>query len=446
MSAPRLVTDEAPLTRALGGWDTTLPGLNEPATPKTTPPTICKADIGRDDLTGLSLGQYELGKSIGGGGMGRVFAARHVHLDRTFAIKFIGTTANHSPEVHQRFEQEVLALGKLQHPHIVSAVDAGSADGIKYLVTELIVGEDLAQLVQRHGPLPCAEACELMRQAALGLAYSHRLGFLHRDIKPSNLILDRAGNVKLLDFGLVCQANTGHDLTSCGMLGTWDFVAPEQAQDARQVDARSDLYSLGCTLLFLLSGQPPFCGERYATAAAKLSGHLFETPAWLANPPADVPPEVLVLLKRLLAKKRAERFQQADEVATALTPFASSTAAAPITTPVRPQTAIRFSRYSQAAIAAAVAAVALPCGWFALSSPPTKSPLATTVAPFAATAKPAIELTPPTNNEPDEATAVEAPQQVTSDYDQKTTNAGAVRVDFSKSTPERPPVGFGEAP
>jgi serine/threonine protein kinase len=433
MSAPRLVTDEAPLTRALGGWDTTLPGLGEPSA-KTTPPTICKADVGRDDLTGLSLGQYELGKSIGGGGMGRVFAARHVHLDRTFAIKFIGTAANHSPEAHSRFEQEVLALGKLQHPHIVSAVDAGSADGIKYLVTELIVGEDLAQLVQQHGPLPCAEACELMRQAALGLAYSHRLGFLHRDIKPSNLILDREGNVKLLDFGLVCNANTGHDLTSCGMLGTWDFVAPEQAQDARQVDARSDLYSLGCTLLYLLSGRPPFSGERYSTAAAKLTGHLFETPTWLENAPADLPPGLIPLLKKMLAKKPAERFQQADEVVAALSPFASSTASHAMNPPRT--TPNKFNRNQGAAIAAAVAAVAIPCGWFALSSPQPPQ----TTAPMATTAVPVVFAKPI-----EEAPVAAEPARVTSDS-QTTTNAGAVRVDFSKSSPQRSPVGFGEAP
>ncbi len=444
MSAPRLATAEAPLTRALGGWDTTLPGLGEPPAPQTTPPTICKADISRDDLTGLSLGQYELGKSIGGGGMGRVFAARHVHLDRTFAIKFIGAAANHSPEAHSRFEQEVLALGKLQHPHIVSAVDAGSIDGLKYLVTELIDGDDLAQLVQHHGPLPFAEACELMRQAALGLAYSHRLGFLHRDIKPSNLILDRAGNVKLLDFGLVCNANTGHDLTSCGMLGTWDFVAPEQAQDARQVDARSDLYSLGCTLLFLLSGRPPFSGERYSTAAAKLTGHLFETPAWLENVPAELPLELVTLLKKLLAKKPAERFQQADDVVAALAPFASSTASH-ATTPAR-ATANKFNRYQGGAIAAAVAAIAIPCGWFAFSSPPQSiSPQTAITTTPVAVVKPVAEQQPSINVAAKEASIAAEPQQVTSDSG-KTTNAGAIRVDFSRSSPQRSPVGFGDAP
>ncbi len=297
-----------------------------PVTPSGSPNQnhICKLDIARDDLAGLSLGPYALGSKIGGGGMGKVFTAKHVTLDRSFAIKFIGSSANAWPESRIRFEQEIKALGKLQHLNIVSAVDAGCVEGMQYLVTELLEGEDLSQLVQRQGALPIAEACELIRQVAVGLAYSHRAGFLHRDIKPSNLILDRSGIVKIIDFGLVRSADMNQSLTVVGeMLGTWDYVAPEQAQDARLVDHRTDIYSLGCTLLFLLSGHPPFSNARYSTAAAKLKGHLFDQPAWLENRPVQVPAELAALVARMLAKSPDDRFNTADDVAEALAPWAS---------------------------------------------------------------------------------------------------------------------------
>lgn len=289
--------------------------------------TVRARDIARDDLTGLSLGQYALGEKIGGGGMGKVFRARHVHLDRLFAIKFVATNLALRGDVQQRFEQETRALGQLQHPRIVNAVDAGCLDGLKYLVTEYIDGEDLTRLVARRGALSVNEACGLIRDAALGLAYSHSRGFVHRDIKPSNLIVDREGGIKILDFGLVHDQQRDNELTAEGsILGTWDYIAPEQAEDASAVDHRCDLYSLGCTLLFLLSGQVPYSGPKYRLPAAKLKGHLLETPAWLAEPPADVPSDLVAVLTRLLAKHPDERIQTADEVATALAPFVNSRA------------------------------------------------------------------------------------------------------------------------
>ena len=285
-------------------------------------PTPCKADIALDDLTGLSLGQYALGRKVGGGGMGKVFTARHVHLDRSFAIKFLGSDISHSTEAHLRFEQEVLALGKLQHPNIVNAVDAGCVHGLKYLVTELIDGEDFTQLVQRRGMIPIDEACELIFQAALGLAYSHQCGFVHRDIKPSNLIVNRVGVVKILDFGLVRTLKVDHQLTDNGeLLGTWDFIAPEQAHDASNVDRRCDIYGLGCTLLYLLSGQVPFSSARYATPAAKLKGHLFDTPPWLESATTNLPPMLRDVLERMLAKEPDQRYSTSDEVAEELAAF-----------------------------------------------------------------------------------------------------------------------------
>lgn len=334
---------------------------------------MCPADIRRDDLTGFCLGPYDLGPKIGGGGMGKVFRARHRCLERDLAVKFVAADIACHPDAQRRFELETRALGKLQHPQIVNAVDAGSVHGVWYLVTEWVDGEDLARLVSRRGPLPMAEACELMRQTAIGLAHSHTAGFVHRDIKPSNLIVDRTGTVKILDFGLVHSRHADQALTEVGTaLGTWDFMAPEQAHDSRQVDHRCDLYGLGCTLLFLLSGRAPFEGDGYASPAAKIRGHLFDAPPWLACPPANVPAELLGVLRRLLEKSPAERHQSAQEVAEALTPFAQSTSAAPRTTESqskrsqpkgarspRPNPSSRRKRWTTSVAAAGVVATCL---------------------------------------------------------------------------------------
>lgn len=287
-------------------------------------PTV--ADLNRDDLTGWRLESYDLGQKIGGGGMGAVFRARHVHLGRTFAIKFVAAAVSDSTEAHQRFEQETRALGQLSHPRIVNAVDAGLCGGLRYLVTELIDGDDFQRLVTRSGPVSFPHACRLISAAAEGLAYAHHHGFVHRDIKPSNLIVDRAGDVTILDFGLVREAGEASELTSDhAVLGTWDYIAPEQAEDATAADARSDLYSLGGTLLFLLSGEPPFSGAKYRQGAAKLKGHLLKTPAWLESPPTDVPKELVEVVARMMAKSPEERFASADEVVAALAPFIPST-------------------------------------------------------------------------------------------------------------------------
>lgn len=296
-------------------------GLIPDREPTSVRSTVCKADIVRDDLTDLYLGQYALGPKIGGGGMGKVFRARHVHLDRLFAIKFMAADLSGHSEAEDRFEAETLALGHLQHPQIVNAVDAGCHDGLRFLVMEFIEGEDLAQLVNRRGAIPPEEACDLIRQVALGLAYSHSCGFVHRDIKPSNLILNRAGIVKILDFGLVRSERRDHQLTDQGEpLGTWDFLAPEQAQDATKVDHRSDIYSLGCTFLYLLSGDVPFSNSQYATPAAKLKGQLFDTPEWLQKRSSKLPAELRNVLIRMLAKSPSKRFQTASDVVAALTP------------------------------------------------------------------------------------------------------------------------------
>ena len=311
-------------TRALKPVTASANATTSVAVPVRPCAALTSADLQRGDLTGRRLGPYELGERIGQGGMGQVFLARHQALGKQFAIKFLAGSIQRNPEAERRFQEEITSLGKLQHPNILNAVDAGRAGDVHYLVTEYVDGQDLAELVTEHGPLNPARACDFIRQAANGLACAHALGFVHRDIKPSNLMIDAHGTLRLLDFGLVRNQQDTDGLTSAGqLLGTIDFLSPEQAADGRSADARSDLYSIGCTLLFLLTGKPPFSGDQFASVAAKIHGHLFVTPPALTDSENSktrglIPAELLEILHRLLNKNPADRFQSARELIEAL--------------------------------------------------------------------------------------------------------------------------------
>lgn len=212
--------------------------------------------------------RYEVTGVLGKGGMGVVYRARHRIMERPVALKVISNRFTSNQIAVDRFQQEVRAAAKLSHPNIVAAYDAEQAGMLHFLVMEFIEGQSLAQKVAECGPLPVHAAVEMILQACHGLQHAHERQMIHRDIKPQNLMVTLSGQLKLLDFGLarlvtstdsVSQtAPTAVNLTAVGMtLGTPDFMAPEQAIDATSVDARSDIYSLGCTLYFLLSGQPP---------------------------------------------------------------------------------------------------------------------------------------------------------------------------------------------
>jgi serine/threonine-protein kinase len=276
----------------------------------------------------LVLGQYVVLALLGEGGMGKVLKARHRLMKRVVALKVIRPALLADPRAVQRFRREIEAVSRLSHPNIVAAYDANQVGDTHFLVMEYVEGTDLARVVKERGPLPAGVACEYVRQAAVGLQHAHEQGLVHRDIKPHNLLLAKApgsppagwGVVKLLDMGLArLHSADGDGLTNTGaVMGTPDFIAPEQAADSHRVDIRADLYSLGCTLYFLLTGEPPFPG---GTLLEKLFKHQYVAPRPVELRRPDLPPGVAAAVGKLLAKRPEERYQTPAELAEALAPL-----------------------------------------------------------------------------------------------------------------------------
>jgi serine/threonine-protein kinase len=280
----------------------------------------------------LTMGPYVLLHRIGEGGMGQVFKAWHRHLDRVVALKVIRKDKLDNPETVRRFQREIELASRLSHPNIVASYDAGEFGGLRYIALEYVEGTDLAKFVKEGGPLPVACACDFVRQVALGLQHAHERGLVHRDIKPSNLLLCgttnahegppvglSAGTVKILDMGLArlqSPTNPNEDLTQeQATLGTPDFISPEQARDARSADIRSDIYSLGCTFYYLLTGKVPFPD---ALPMEKLLKHWIEEPVPIEERRPEVAPDVADLLRKLMAKRPDDRYQAPIEVVAAL--------------------------------------------------------------------------------------------------------------------------------
>jgi predicted Ser/Thr protein kinase len=302
--------------------------------------------------------RYRILRPLGRGGMGVVYLAEHRVMERPVAVKVISRSLVDRPEALERFHREVRAAARLDHPNIVKAYDAETAGDLQLLAMEYVNGRNLADLLEKKGKLPVAKACHYVRQAALGLQHAYERGMVHRDLKPHNLMLTPQGVVKILDFGLAKLASErsrpGGGLTQENVvMGTPEYMAPEQAANTKAADIRADIYALGCTLYCLLTGRPPFAGD----VLEVLVGHSQSVPPPVESLRPDVPPRLAAVVARLLAKKPAERPQTPKEVAEALAPFvkAGVKSKVPETPPVAAAAARPRRRWPiPAAVAAAV--------------------------------------------------------------------------------------------
>ena len=277
----------------------------------------------------MDLGDYRLIEPIAHGGMGVVYRAQHLRLGRDVAVKIISGKRLADKRAIQRFEAEMRTLGQLSHPNIVSALDARELGGQPVLIMEFVDGMDLSQIVQRLGPLPPESVAAIGRAIAAALEYADRNGLVHRDVKPSNIMVSLAGEVKLLDLGLArLQVTQSSELdgTITGLaLGTADYMSPEQIHDARNVDVRSDLYSLGCTLYKLFTGAAPYSDLKHATNFSKLSAHVSPSPILIPNEFKIRSSKLALLIEKLTSKNREDRPQHAKDVSLALDELACET-------------------------------------------------------------------------------------------------------------------------
>ncbi len=280
--------------------------------------------------------KYRVIGLIGQGGMGAVYKAEHRLMERTVALKVVNPAFIDNAAAVRRFQQEVKAAARLQHPNIVTSHDADQAGMLHFLVMEYVDGRSLADYAREKGPLPVHEACEYARQAALGLQYAHEHGLVHRDVKPHNLMRTPDGQIKILDFGLARLRQTAPDepgptatdaepaaasLTAVGaVMGTADYIAPEQAIDSHQADARSDIYSLGCTLFHLLTGSVPFPG---GTPMDKVGRHAAEPVPDPSRLRRGLPGGLAAVVRKMTVRSPADRYQTPGEAAHALAPFAA---------------------------------------------------------------------------------------------------------------------------
>ncbi len=271
----------------------------------------------------FTIGKYKVLEKLGSGGMGQVYLCEHKLMRRRVAVKVLPTAKAKDDSARERFYREARAVAALDHPNIVHAYDIDQDDELHFLVMEFVDGANLQEIVKRGGPLDVTRACHYVRQAAMGLEHAHQAARLvHRDIKPGNILVDRTGVVKILDMGLARFFNDEEDILTKkydeNVLGTADYLAPEQALDSHAVDIRADIYSLGATFYFMLTGKTPF-GE--GTVAQKLIWHQSRQPKTVAEYRRDVPAGVQAVISKMMAKEPAQRYQLPEEVAEALSTF-----------------------------------------------------------------------------------------------------------------------------
>src|SRR6266498_1654717 len=256
-------------------------------------------------------GRYELGPRLGAGGMASVYQATDQVLDRTVAVKVLGPPYDQDPDFVDQFRHEARMAAGLGHPNVVAIFDSASEGDLHYIVMEYVQGQTLAELLRRHGRLPPGLAAEVAHRVCLALEAAHERGLVHRDIKPANVMVDQAGLVKVMDFGIAkaAAATTTTMLNSAGqLLGTAPYLSPEQAQ-GRPVDGRSDLYALGCVLYELLTGTPPFRGH---SPLAVVAQQVSEPPEPPSHRNSEVGAELDAVVLTALAKQPSQRYQTAE--------------------------------------------------------------------------------------------------------------------------------------
>jgi serine/threonine protein kinase len=285
----------------------------------------------------FTIGRYKVLERIGSGGMASVFLCEHKLMRRRVAVKVLPTAKAADPASLERFHREARAVAALDHPNIVHAYDIDQDENLHFLVMEYVDGASLQDLVKRSGPLSLPRAAQYIHQTALGLEHAHAAGLIHRDIKPANLLVDRLGTVKILDMGLARFFNDEDDILTKKyddqVLGTADYLAPEQAVDSHAVDVRADIYSLGATFYFLLTGRTPF-GE--GTVTEKLMWHQTRRPQPVTEFRTDVPEEIARLIDTMMAKFPEQRLQLPRDVVAALADWARTPVAPPTEAEIPP--------------------------------------------------------------------------------------------------------------
>jgi serine/threonine protein kinase len=280
----------------------------------------------------FTIGKYKVLERLGSGGMGSVYLCEHKLMRRRVAVKVLPTAKAQDEASLQRFYREARAVAALDHPNIVHAYDIDQDESLHFLVMEYVDGASLQDIVRKSGPMDIIRACHYIRQTALGLQHAHQAGLVHRDIKPANIIVDRTGQVKILDMGLARFFHDEDDILTKkfdeNVLGTADYLSPEQAEDSHSVDIRADIYSLGATFYYLLTGRAPF-GE--GSVIQKLRWHQDKNklPRPVTDFRSEVPGPIVAILNKMLAKLPENRYQIPGEIADALAPYTQTPIAPP---------------------------------------------------------------------------------------------------------------------
>jgi serine/threonine-protein kinase len=328
------------LAKAAGAAKTGAPGTVPNVAPGSVP--VAGSSPGSIPPALAEHPRYAVIRELGAGGMGVVYKAEHRIMGRLVALKVMAPHLTAKSGAVERFRKEVRAAAQLNHPNIVTAHDADEAGGMHFLVMEYVEGTSLDRFVAKKGPLPVPMACNFIRKAALGLQHAHEKGMVHRDIKPQNMMVTRKAEVKVMDFGLARFVNNEEEMPTGGrlpfgagkpvvdpvtnpnlLMGTPDYLSPEQARNSHNVDNRSDIYSLGCTLFFLLTAKPPFAHA--GSLIDKLLAHTEEPPPSIRELRSDVPTGLASVLEKMMAKNPDDRYANAAEVAAAVLPYLRAT-------------------------------------------------------------------------------------------------------------------------